>query len=501
MTRGSTPLPGRIGARDWLLLCAGAFIAFGGRTIFDLGFAHDDWLLLKHMAGSTSFLGTASALIAGASSILFRPAEIPYFVLLHRAFGTSPLGWQIVSLCMNVALAGAFMSLLRRLGTGRTASLWAALLLLAWPAKDSTAFWPIAGVCAASALLTLTALNLHCDYVRLGGRARAAASTACLLTALAFYEQSVLLFPLWLLVPAEGEEKARRSEGCAWAAAAAVACVVYQRALAPWLFSLPHNKRMSLGAGHAAWVCLAALNANLGPKLLIFSAKEAARAALSRPELAISAAAIFAAARRGEEGDPPPRRLIAWGAAFAALAYLPLAFSDYSPTPLNHQNRLNLLPAAGVVAALAGLSGLHRRGGAALAAAAVAALLAHAGFAGVWAESYRRQLAIKEAVLSSLPLLKDASGLLVRLPERYVAGKAPVFDAHWDVTAAVSLWAGFDVAADVVRPETAFEADKVARPEGRTMPLRGLYVLDMTSGTLGPAPERPGDLAERETPR
>ncbi|MEQ1920664.1 MAG: hypothetical protein ABL955_15855, partial [Elusimicrobiota bacterium] len=125
-----------------------------------------------------------------------------------------------------------------------------------------------------------------------------------------------------------------------------------------------------------------------------------------------------------------------------------------------------------------------------------AALLTHAGFAGIWAESYRRQIAIKQALVAGIPRLKDASGLLLRLPERYVAGKAPVFDAHWDITAALSLWTGLKLGADVVRPETRFEPDKIARPNGRTMPRRGLYLLDMAGGTLGKIDDFTGDPSD-----
>lgn len=491
------PVPYRMNARVWLTLAGGGAIAFGGRTLLDLGFAHDDWVLLRHMAGAASLRQSMAALIAGASSILFRPAEIPFFALLHAAFGAAPLGWQCASLALHVGLAGAFMGLLARMGAARPTSMAAALLLLAWPAKDSTAFWPIASVCAVSAALTAAALSLHWDFIRLGGSWRRAGSATCLLAALAFYEQSILLFPMWLLVPAQGEEKNRRVAGFFWAAAAAVLCATYQRVLAPWLFSLPHNKEMSVGLGHGIWVYLAALNANAGPKLLLFSVKTAAHTLASQPMLAAAAFGLSLAARfQAGEDEPAPRRLIAWGAAFVFLAYLPLTVSAYSPTPLNHQNRLNLLPAIGVVAMLAGLSGLRRRGGAALACAAALALLVHAGFAAIWAESYRRQLAVRAAVIAGAPKLKDASGLLVRLTERYVQGKAPVFDAHWDITAAVSLWTGLPVGADVVHPETRFEAGKITRPGGRTLDRAGLYFLDMIGGTLTPMSDFHGDPAE-----
>lgn len=472
-------------------------VAYGGRTLFHLGFAHDDWVLLHHMAPAATLKARMTAIVSGAPSIVFRPAEIPYFALLDTAFGAAPLGWQCVALALQVALAGSFMSLLSKQGAGRTTSLAAAFLLLGWPAKDATAFWPIASVCAASAALTLTALNLHWDFVRRGGAWRRAGSTACLLGALSLYDQPILLFPMWLLVPASGEERTRRTSGFSWALAAAVACAAYQRLLAPWLLTLPHNKAMSLSLAHGAWVYLAGANANLGPRLLAFSAKSAAHTIVSQPGLALAAAALLWASRRGrtdESGAPP--RLVAWGAAFAALGYLPLVFSSYSPGPVDHMNRLNLLPAAGIVAALAGLSGLGRKGGAALAVAAGAAVLAHAGFAGIWAESYRRQLAIRDALIAGAPRLKDASGLLLRLPERYVAGKAPVFDAHWDVSAALALWTGLALDADVVRPDTRFEKERVVRANGRTMPRPGLYLLDMAGGTLGPLDDFRGDPAD-----
>jgi hypothetical protein len=238
---------------------------------------------------------------------------------------------------------------------------------------------------------------------------------------------------------------------------------------------------------------LAAANAAVGPKLIGYTLMSALRALLSTSLLAGAAVCIGACVADGD--DPPaesdsytPRLLILLGATIIATAVLPMALSDYTPTPINHQNRLNQALLLGVVLMLAAHLSSARGRGAVFAASTVAVvfLAAHAHFATIWAESARRQNLLRELVTSQIDAWPARTTLLVLLPERYVDEKVPVFDAHWDISGAVQVWTGDPNRwAAVIRPDGNYRCTPSGLSTGGAIaPYSSFRLLDASVGRI-----------------
>lgn len=496
--------------RALLVLLACGAICYGGPVILRLGFYHDDWTFLSvlHFADGGLF-GHMAALVRDLPAIVMRPTNIPLFVLAHRFFGLNPLPWQLLLFASNVLLAYLLQAVVVRYGAPRRIALAAAALYLAYPSKDATMFWPGAVICSLSLAAFLGAYLSHLEHVRAGSVSRRALAAALLLYSLTAYELVLFMIPLFLLAPdsASPEAAARKRRGFVDASVVLGALLAYKFLLAPRFSGVGVVKRPSLSLVHFVWAYLAAGNAAAGPKLVRYTAAAAWKTCFAAPWLAAASAAVGALLAKIESGEKPAsnenrRRLLALGAGFALLGCLPLALSDYTPTPLNHQNRINQALLLGPVLMLAAhLAGARaRKAELAALAVLVVSLSAHAGFASVWAESYRRQLGLRDVLLARRDDWPAEAMLLVLLPERYVDSKAPVFDAHWDVTGAVQIWTGdANRHAMTVRPGlvSACSAAGVTLA-GTLRPLTSLRLLDARTGRL--AAPRESDCAELLSP-
>lgn len=436
--------------RALLVILACAAICYGGPEILHLGFYHDDWTSLSplHFANG-GLIAHMAALMRSVSAHLPRPTNIPLYALAHHFFGLNPLPWQLSLLTVNVLLALAVYGLIARFGVPRRIALTSAVLYLAYPSKDATMFWPGAIICSISLAAFLTSHLTHLEHVRSGSRAWRGLAAACLLFSLTTYELAMFLIPIFLLTPASAdpEAAARRRRGFLDAVLVVSVVLAYKFLIVPLIPGVGSAKKLQLSPFHIIWVHLAAANAAGGPKLIGYTLLSAWKTLLSTPWLAGAALALCAFLTKREPQEAPAsnenrRTLLLLGAAVAVLGCLPLALSDYTPTPINHQNRINQAFLLGPVFMLAAYLGGMRARKAEYAALTVAVvfLAAHAGFASIWAEAYRRQMQLREAILSHIDDWPAEATLLVLLPERYVAQKAPVFDAHWDITGAVQIW-------------------------------------------------------------
>src|SRR5581483_10400756 len=183
----------------------------------------------------------------------------------------------------------------------------------------------------------------------------------------------------------------------------------------------------------------------------------------------VPAAAFLAPEGAPEQGDAP-RRLALLGLAIFALGTLPVAISDYTPDYWNHFNRLNQVPLLGLVLCAAAFAriALPRAGARVGAALAAFFIIAHAGFASVWAEAYRRELLIRDLVAGAAPYWPADKTLMLLEPRLYVDKKAPIFLANWDITGAVRLWTGDPGRqADVVGPGMRFTSTEMVSPNWR----------------------------------
>jgi hypothetical protein len=481
-----------------LLILAAAFFCYGGPGIRALGFYHDDWILWSYLHfAPAGFRPGMAALARQNGSLLLRPLGIPLYSGLYRLFGLDPLPWQATLLLVNALAAFAVYRLLLRYRAPERLAALGAILFLAWPSKDATMFWPCVMINSLSLLAWLTAYSFQLDYIETGKTRRLAAALALLAASLALYDQTLFVLPLWLVSPgltARGPSR-RAMRGTAAASVVTALYLGYKMILVPRVLGVPFNKTVVLSVRHFAFTYVAGLNAAFGPKLILFCLATLRDAAAAHP-LVVAAAlacpwlALTLRASPGNPERPDLRPLIFFGAGLFALGYLPIAVSDYLPTPLNQMNRINQVPQLGLILAALGLGlRLAPRRRLQLAAGALASLLVavHVGLAGDWAESYRRQNEIRAMLLTDLDRWPAGKTLLLLQRERYVKDKVPVFDAHYDITGAARIWTGDPGrTADVVSPRMDFLPGGVVTAWGKR-PYADVVLLDVPSRRLIPS--------------
>lgn len=474
-----------------LILAVGAFLCYGGPVVRRLGFYHDDWPLIETMAFHGGGLWELVRFQFAHSAFLFRPGSVFCWTIPFLAFGASPVPWHLLAMAFTWALGLTVDGTLRDLGLPRRASLLAALLFMAFPNKDATLFWPATALTVTpSILFFLLAYRLHLRRVARGGAALLAASCLLLIMSLCIYEQTFFLLPLWLVVPGLVDEPAaaRLRRGIGWGAAAVALFALYKFGVAPRL--MPYNKTVVLSPKHALFVAYMSVRAFADPRWFVYLLQLAWAGVRWNPFVSLAAVLLPVWAWRATGDDEgaatAPRAVVLWGAGVFVLAYLPLCFSDYAPSAYDHMNRLNELPALGVAAALCGWAAAStgRARSVALALATSFCLLVSGAFAEVWAESYHRQLAVRDAVIGQP--WPEGKTVLVVLPELYAARKAPVFLSGYDVSAAIHLWTGrLDRDAVTYTQWTRVTPDGIALI-AKTIPYASTALLDMSDGVIRP---------------
>lgn len=480
-------------ARPALLIAAGTFLCYGGFGLTRLGFYHDDWPLLSEMSLMGGGLWDLTLGQLRGSTHAYRPLSVLCWTLPYWLFGLKAAFWQSAMAGLTAVLCLVYYRLLRGFGAPRDPAILAALLFLAFPNKDSTLYWPdVSLILSVSLLCFLGSCLAQARYVRTGRPSALALAVVLLLLALAAYEQCFFLLPVWALAPGGREFWPRLRRSVIAGGAALAAFAIYKFVVLPYFVT--YNKTLGFSVRHAAFVYYMALRSLLDPRWFGYLARCALQAVIWHPLLSAGALALpwlaRAALRRpaeaaGADADGG-RRLILWGSAVYALGYLPFCFSDYAPGAYDHMNRLNQLPAAGLCAALCGWASASEkpRRAAVLAAAAGACLVIHLAFSGIWRESYRRQLEVRDRVLAFAGDWPMDKSLLVVLPELYAARKAPVFLSGYDVTAAVRIWTGESGRTALVYSEWVGFTPEGVSFEGRVRPYSSFLVLDAADGRL-----------------
>lgn len=432
-----------------LFLGAAAFLAYGGPRITALGFQRDDWSLLYLMKSASAPFAVLRAL-AHQEALIRRPLNVLMCAIPYWLFGEKPLGWIVSLAVINTLSALAVYGLLRKFRAPKWAALLAATAFLAWPSKDTALFWAGYTNGPLALLAFLAGYLLHLDYIERPRPWKLAAGCASFLICFTSYDSCVFLLPILLLTPrpAAGVERARQVRSTLLLGATVAGTMLLRGLIMRHL----SDTYVSVDFYHVFFVYLASLNANFGPDLAVSSLRAAARAFSSAPAVAAAALLLPALALRADGAQAPAdpdraalRRLIALGAAVYVLGYLAIAVSLYVPAPTASENRLNLVPVAGLAFAFGGWLSLRRRSRAAMALAALAVggiLAASVGAAASWAEAYRRQLAVRDLVLEHLPEWPRGDVLFLRLPELNVDGRASVFDYESMIDPAVRLWTG-----------------------------------------------------------
>lgn len=466
--------------RGTLILAAGAILCYGAWGIADLGFYHDDWTLLctLHFA-PPDFHARLLALLQAFPFQWYRPLDLPLWTALFGLFGLEPLGWQAAMLTANFLLAALAAALLRAYRAPPRLAVLGGLLFLSFPNKDATLFWPIDIVVTLSLALCLSAYLLHLRYQENGRAGVLGLSVAALAAGLLFYDQCAFFPLLWPMTPdlLELGVTPRLKRSCAAAAGVFALFLGYKLFFVPHVLKVSSGKTLMLAPLRFFIVYAKGLNASCGPKLLLAVGRGVLGAFRFSPPLACAALAlpwlVKAERFRG-------RSLMILGGGLFILGYLPLVFTDYNPTAVNHQNRLNLAASLGLVLILAA-AGTPRL----LRALCALTLTATLGFSRTWAESARRQEQVKQ-IIQNLPRHWPAGSLLLlKLPERYVDDKAPVFDAPWDFRAAARLWTEDPSrSANVISPRMTFGPEGVFEPGEGLTPYASISLLDAEKRTI-----------------
>ncbi|MBI4677822.1 MAG: hypothetical protein HY748_09595 [Elusimicrobia bacterium] len=481
------------------ILAFAGLLCYGGPALLDLGFYHDDWYSLSFIHFAPDDLGLRMrALAQGDPSQLFRPFDVVLWPALYTLFGLDPVPWQIFLLCVNVGIGLAATLLLRKFRVSPGLALLGGLLILAYPSKDADLFWPLNVINPLSLLFYLISHLAFLGWVESGSKRGLATSAAFLLLSLTTYDQTVFLPLCWLVTPTlwEAGFSPRAKRGVLVGVAVVAVFLIYKLFFVPHFFDIPFRKALVFSPWHFLKVYLAGINANFGPKLAVSTLGSVWSALTAAPVVCILGWAVpwVCLRKPWEREGRPADALVFLGAAAFFLGYLPIAFSDYLPTPLNHQNRINLAPALGIVLAAVGCVAGKTPSGRApwvLAAAAGLFISASAGSALAWAESYRRQCGVVELVQKNLDRWPEDKLLLVRLPERYVRGKAPVFDATWDVTGAIRLATGNTrLRAAVISPRMRFEPSRIVETGRLDLAYEEALFLDVERGTVEAADHR-----------
>ena len=479
--------------RAFLILLAAAFFCYGGIRIASLGFYLDDWILLSYMRfAPTGFFSAMAGLLSSNKAFWFRPLGPPLYAALYALFGLQTLGWQAALLLTNVTMAFAAGRIMLRYGISERIAVLGALLFLVWPDKDATMFWPLAINNSLSLLAMLTAYLSHLEYVESGRRRFLGISVALTLISMGLYDQCAFFFLFWPVTPVILKDgvSPRAKRGALAAAAATGIFLLYKFVFVPVVLDIHFNKTFVFSASHFVWTYAAGLESAVGFRIVAFSFRSLLMAFEVSPFVAVAAALFPWIILKLPDAEPQTRRDAAWalvglGALIFLFGYLPIAVSDYSPTPINHGNRVNEVPVLGLILAMIGIATrtmearlLERR------ACALASILlaVHVGLAGFWVESYRRQNQVRQQILANLDRWPSGKTLLLLLPERYVAGKVPVFDAHYDITGAIQIWTGDRTRhAETITPRMVVAPDGVFTAFGK-LPYKSCLLLDSARG-------------------
>jgi len=451
------------------LLAAIAFTALGGPGFARLGFYHDDWSILSllHFA-EPGFWSGMRALAREMPSLYSRPFNIPLLAGAYALGGEHPLPWQTALALVNVLIAHGVYLLLRRYKISSRLALLGAALFLVYPNKDSTMFWPTMLINSTALLFFIHAMLFQLDFAEHGRPRSLALAVGALLLSLATYEQCYFLAFLWIVTPELSRAlPSRRARVAAAAGAAAVAAFsLYKFWFVTRFLGVAFHKPIVLAPGHFFSVYRDGLAVTFGGELISYVLRAAWSALSAAPVVAAAGLALPWLVYREKAGGPAARAtpLLILGLGIFVLGYLPIAVSNYNATAFNHMNRVNQVPVLGLVlAAVALCQGARRPAWAAAAGCALVSILtaAHVAFAGYWAESYARQLRVKDLIQTHEKDWPAGTILVLALADPFVGGKAPIFLESWDLGGAARLWTG-----DRTREATVINAWTDFKPEG-----------------------------------
>ncbi|MDD5658156.1 MAG: hypothetical protein PHF00_12975, partial [Elusimicrobia bacterium] len=473
-----------------------------------LGFYHDDWVLLEFLTEDGSFWGGMARLAKAGFAV--RPLNLPQFALFHAVGGLNPLPYHLAMLLLEITQGLLLYSLLARLLKRRDLALTATGIALLYPNHAVTHYWLSASGQTAALDLALASLLLHSRWQENRRKSFLAAGQACYLLAMLSYE-SIAFLPLLLGAASVAGDK---GAGKPWLQAfrsallmlapygiTLAAALFWQRAAFCWVFGLPSQRPVGFSLGHFFKTFQEGFSC-LSWRILRLCLRTAPAAwhDFGLGLIAILAGLSWGLARllkiepgEGESGRSSRIMAAATGIAAFAAANLPYAFTQaYLPAVTGVMARTSAVGAlAGGLLLAAGLDALRsafpafRRGQIALLSAfAAACLWSEWHTASRYALSWRIQndlLAKCSAKAAALP--HSATVLVAGVPGEINTRLNPVvvFAAHYDIGGALRLASGRpDLTVNIVSPRMQFtEEAAVESWQGRELaryPYGNLFI-------------------------
>lgn len=504
-----------------------SFGVFGFRA----GFYHDDWAMLEVAARAGGYWDGVREFSRYIS--WSRPVEFLTFPLFYALGGLQPVAYQAALLLLDLTQGCLLFLLLDGLLGRRSLALAASAAFLLYPNHAVTHVWYANSPQSVALVAVLASLLAHQRWIKTRRTAWLWLGQLAYLAGCLCYE-SVVFLPLLLGAGlmgrrvGDGMPASRAAKETAWELApfglALLVVVLWQHVAVPRLLGFASPKKPALSLVHALSVFKAGFGC-ITYQTIRLCLRTAGPALRELPSgliflLVAFAAALATALIREDAREPGDGRkagiVAAWLAAggFAA-ANLPYALSqDYWPTYVGIMSRTSALGAlpGGLLVAVGFVASRHAPRLRAVALAILAGAFTwcnwHTG--SQWVLSWRlQQNILKLAARKTKDLPRSATVLLAGVPANINSSynQVIVFDASWDISAALRLATGrTDLAANVVSPRLRFTDGGVHEeipgvPHGPPDPYENLYLYRYDRDTLvrldappSPAPAPNPDL-------
>lgn len=436
-----------------------------------LGFYSDDWFLVASFGVPANL--SISQQLASIDALPARPLQNLELVLLHRLFGTWPLGYHLMNTLVSALSVLLFFGSLRELKVPRIVAVSVPLLYALIPQYSTVRFWMNANAPNLSMLGFFLSLYAALRALRASSRAPAgwaAASLAGLFVSTLIYEAVLPLFiGSFVLIAWRGEIFRRssflRARGRIAAALVAVSALSLAAIVAYKLLSTDRPIVEQDHLRRAKFVLHSAFSISyLGPNGYGLGLPKTVWTALrDYPDLTRSVASvafalgIFLYLRRllRREPDLEIGAAVGFRLAIAGFAAFLLGIGMAFVTPevgfskAGVSNRTAIAAAPGVALSFIGgaiwLGSLVRRRRRIPIGVPIAiSLFGAAGFlinntlASFWIDAAGRQERILEGLKKRAPVLPAGSMVILDGECPYV-GPGIVFEAHWDTGGALQV--------------------------------------------------------------
>lgn len=497
---------------------------------FRLGFYSDDWAMLASMrlSQSQSFVDVLRELYY-AHDHEIRPMQFLEIVALYKLFGLAPIGYHLVNAAILIMGFVLLYLLVRALRQPRVLALSISLVFMLVPNYSTDRFWIASSAANLSMGLALLALHAHLQALRRTQSGFWRWETVAVLGALGSGFCYEVFLPLLIvatifLLALEVKNHYSRSDavqifGKAVLRQAAIVCAVALILVvkALWASRVPHNIEL-IGLGfYTGRQILKAGAINYGYHFLLLpSTTWHVLCRYAQPTIVVTSGIIGFAVWARLYTLPNPLTAAAAKLRAAMSVYLAagmvLFVAGYSLFPISPvengpNNRAAIAGTIGFAVSVVGGLGLLTSlaqpiwrktilcNGVALMSMGGALILGVVG--DFWTESFRIEKEILSNIQDHVPVIPVGTSLILDGVCPY-NGPAPVFNATWDLSGALSLIYGHTgIEANIVTPWMTVEENGLAVPTGAgsvIYPFGDLFVYHVGHETSYALPD--GEAAQ-----